>query len=593
MNEQDFSLLTEEYLDGTLSPEGRAALRAEVQANPEHRRLFEEQARQHIRIHAQTSRVDFTESQRIAVMVVDIAGKHRDPNAFMDILRRKPLRERLAILLRGLRAPRDTLNYQNAKAELLRMFTPVSVSMAINMAVILLIFCMVPLVLPPPKQEGITVDMRPVPASTTLDPIDANPVAPPRNDDRNIPDMVAAATPPAAPSAHVTMDYTTPGQTDYDGTPPSPATHNAGTSSPIPSHSPIGSIPGLTGRDPYSRSKILEKTPGSDLTEKAVLKSLRWLKGSQSADGSWPGQDNTAMTGLALLAYLAHDEVTSSSEFGRTVENALKYLLARQDSRGCFSQNVYAHAIATYAMAEAFTMTRIVNLKTPLENGVRIIIDGQQTNGSFDYNYKKGDRFDTSVTGWQIQALKAALIAGVDLPGLEESLSRSARFLQTEAFARDGSGFVYDGKPGIPAPGGGRPSMTGVGVLCLQMLGKPNSPQALAGLKTLQKAELEWPATGKAGVYAGYYITQAKFHSIDKVEWKRWNKLMQKQLLTQQKSDGHWEQGDHDNGSYVYTTTLSTLMLEVYYRYLPTYAKRPESAPLTTRSSDEVSVDVR
>jgi hypothetical protein len=592
MNEQDFSLLTEEYLDSTLSPEGRAALRAEVQANPEHRRLFEEQARQHIRIHAQTSRVDFTESQRIAVMVVDIAGKHRDPNAFMDILRRKPLRERLAILLRGLRAPRGSSTFQNAKAELLRIFTPVSVSMAVNIAVILLIFCMVPFVLPPPKTDNYPVSLRPVSTPTPLEPIEPAPAAAAGKSARNISDMLAAVT-PATPSAHVTVDDTPPGPTEYDGTSQNPATHNTGTASPIPSHSPIGSIPGLTGRDPYSRSDILRKTPGSDLTEKAVLKSLRWLKGSQSADGSWPGQDNTAMTGLALLAYLAHDEVTSSSEFGRTVENALKYLLARQDSRGCFSQNVYAHAIATYAMAEAFTMTRIVNLRTPLENGVRIIIDGQQTNGSFDYNYKKGDRFDTSVTGWQIQALKAALIAGVDLPGLEESLSRSARFLLTEAFARDGSGFVYDGKPGIPAPGGGRPSMTGVGVLCLQMLGKPNSPQALAGLKTLQKAELEWPATGKAGVYAGYYITQAKFHSNDKVEWKRWNKLMQKQLLTQQKSDGHWEQGDHDNGSHVYTTTLSTLMLEVYYRYLPTYAKRPESAPLTTRSSDEVSVDVR
>ena len=593
MNEQDFSLLTEEYLDGTLSPGGRAALLAEVQANPEHRRLFEEQARQHIRIHAQTSRVDFTESQRIAVMVVDIAGKHRDPNAFMDILRRKPLRERLAILLRGLRAPSDTLTYQNARAELLRMFTPVSVSMAINVAIILLIFCMVPLVLPPPKQEGITVDMRPVPTATTLDPIEANPATPPRNDDRNIGYMVAAATAPATPTDHVVVDDATPGPTGYDGTPPTPEAHNMGPASPVPSHNPVGSIPGLTGRDSNSRADILQKIPGSDLTEKAVLKSLRWLKANQTSEGYWPGQDTTAMTGLALLAYLAHGEVPVSKEFGSTVESALKYLLGHQDSRGYFSQNVYAHAIATYAVAEAFTMTRIVNLKTPLENGVRLIIDGQQTNGSFDYNYKKGDRFDTSVTGWQIQALKAALIAGVNLPGLEESLSRSARFLQTEAFARDGSGFVYDGKPGIPATGGGKPSMTGVGVLCLQMLGKPNAPQVLAGLKTLQNAELEWPATGKAGVYAGYYINQAKFHGNDKTAWNRWNNLMKKQLLTRQKPDGHWEQGDYDNGSHVYTTTLSTLMLEVYYRYLPTYAKRPESAPPSNRSSDEVSVDVR
>ena len=135
--------------------------------------------------------------------------------------------------------------------------------------------------------------------------------------------------------------------------------------------------------------------------------------------------------------------------------------------------------------------------------------------------------------------------------------------------------------------------MTGVGTLCLQMLGKPTSPQARIGLKTLHKAELDWPDSGKAGVYSGYYVTQAKFQSGDKAEWLRWNKLMQNKLLARQNPDGHWEQGDYDNGSHVYTTALCTLMLEVYYRYLPTYAKQPESVPLKDRSPEEVSVDVR
>jgi hypothetical protein len=337
----------------------------------------------------------------------------------------------------------------------------------------------------------------------------------------------------------------------------------------------------------------LKTIPGSDRTETAVLKSLQWLKNNQSPDGSWRGQDITAMTGLALLAYLAHGEVPGSKEFGEPVTKGIKNLLTRQDARGFFSKNVYAHAIATYAMAEAFTLTRILELKTPLEKGVRIILDGQQPNGGFDYNYRKEQRFDTSVTGWQIQALKAALIAGIKLPGLEEALQRSARFLQNEAFAGDGSGFVYEGKNGSTAAKGGRPSMTGVGTLCLQMLGKPASPQVRIGLKALHKAELDWPDSGKAGVYSGYYVTQAKFQGGDKAEWLRWNKQMQNKLLARQHPDGHWEQGDYDNGSHVYTTALCTLMLEVYYRYLPTYAKQPESVPLKDRSPEEVSVDVR
>ena len=591
MNEQEFSLLTEEYLDGTLTPQGRAALQTEVQANPEHRRIFEEQARQHIRIHAQTSRVDFSESQRIAVMVVDIAEKHRDPNAFMELLRRKTLRERLTLLFQGLRAEKGTIAYQNAKAELMRRFTPVTVSMAVNIALILIIFCWVPIMLPPPpKPEGVPVTLSSTSEPQPLEPIVDVPAAATRTTQREISQILA--------KSHVDPDSvradvaTPPGSADenFQATPVT-----AASISTLPASAPlsIGNIPSLGGRTTPTRVGILKTIPDSDRTEAAVLKSLLWLKNNQSPDGSWRGQEPAAMTGLALLAYLAHGEVPGSQEFGESVTRGIKNLLARQDARGFFSKNVYAHAIATYAMAEAFTLTRILELKTPLENGVRVILDGQQPNGGFDYNYRKEQRSDTSVTGWQIQALKAALIAGIKLPGLDEALQRSARFLQNEAFAADGSGFVYEGKPGSTAAKGGRPSMTGVGTLCLQMLGKPTSPQVRLGLKTLHKAELDWPDSGKAGVYSGYYITQAKFQGSDKAEWLHWNKQMKNKLLARQNPDGHWEQGDFDNGSHVYTTTLCTLMLEVYYRYLPTYAKQPESVPPKDRSPEEVSVDVR
>jgi hypothetical protein len=316
------------------------------------------------------------------------------------------------------------------------------------------------------------------------------------------------------------------------------------------------------------RSAILTKQKAQK-TEMAVLKALQWLQAKQTTDGSWPGQEPTAMTGLALLAYLAHGETTSSAVFGDTVTRGLRSLLARQNNNGAFSQNVYAHAIATYAMAEAYTMTRIMDLKSPLEKAVRVIINGQQSNGGFDYNYLKGQRFDTSVTGWQIQALKAAKTASPDMDGLDDALTRATHFLLFDAVARDGSGFVYDGKTGTLPAGGGKLSMSGVGTLCLQMLGKNSSPQVRTGLKVLQNAELNWPAAGKANVYTGYYVAQAKFQSGNQTEWMRWNLHMQKVLLAKQAKDGHWEQGDYDNGSHVYTTTLCVLMLEVYYRYLP------------------------
>jgi hypothetical protein len=61
--------------------------------------------------------------------------------------------------------------------------------------------------------------------------------------------------------------------------------------------------------------------------------------------------------------------------------------------------------------------------------------------------------------------------------------------------------------------------------------------------------------------------------------WRHWNEALQAQLLgTQQKTGplaGSWDP-DPVWGGYggrIYSTTLSTLCLEVYYRYLPLYGK--------------------
>jgi hypothetical protein len=495
-----------------------------------------------------------------------------------------------------LHADRDSIAFRIARDQLMRLFGPMTVSILVNVALILLIVCWVPMMTSPvPKPEGVGVTVDP----TSKDPPILDPIIPPTTPpgeaatERTIPIILAGAD--LKPD---TRRDTQPPEADPGGGSGVSTDDRSGltdTLAPLPpgTGKAIGTIPTLFGRDPGTRGDILTRIPGSRATESAVIKSLQWLKTHQLADGSWPGQDRAAMTGLALLAYLAHGELTMSARFGDTVTRGLKYLIEHQDSRGYFSANVYAHAIATYAVAEAFTLTRIMDLRNAMDKGVRVILEGQQPGGGFDYEYRKNPRFDTSVTGWQIQALKAARLTGTEIAGLDDGLARAVRFLENDAFAYDGSGFVYEGKSGAATLSGGRASMTGVGTLCLQMLGRPNAPQARGGLRALQKAELDWPENGKAGVYGGYYITQAKFWGGDKIDWPSWNRQMQQKLILRQKADGHWEQGDYDNGSHVYTTTLCTLMLEVYYRYLPSYSWSTKTGESGADLSSEVNIEVR
>ncbi len=601
MNEQEFILLMEEYLEGSITPQGRFALKTEVLKNPTRRQLFENQARQHVRLHAQSSRIDFSESQRIAVMVMDIADKQKEPNAFMELIRKKTFRERASLILKGLRAAPGTPAHRAAKAELIRIFGPASLSVVVNVAALLLLLFWVPYVLPPPPgdsradTEGVVINLGDPQADNSKPQADNNPD---NSQSDSHPDKGSISAPnigtAQGPVGPIIPGYDGPPTDIMDIAPPGKPNNDGDLLAMTPKTKGITAslFPGSRGnRDRKDRDRILIEQKATK-TEIAVVKALKWLKAKQLPDGSWPGQDTTAMTGLALLTYLAHNEMPTSPQFGDTVTHGLQSLLKNQSKDGAFSQNVYAHAIATYAIAEAYTMTRIMDLKAPLEKAVSVIIKGQQTNGGFDYNYLKGSRFDTSVTGWQIQALKAARTAEPDMDGLEEALARSTRFLLSDAFARDGSGFVYEGKNGVVSASGGKQSMTGVGTLCLQMLGKNTSAPVRAGLKVLQNAELEWVPDGKANVYTSYYVAQAKFQSGNQPEWMRWNLNMQKILLARQDKDGHWEQGDFDNGSHVYTTTLCVLMLEVYYRYLPSDAHPIEQKPAGKIVSGDVLIDV-
>jgi len=361
------------------------------------------------------------------------------------------------------------------------------------------------------------------------------------------------------------------------------------------------------GRTAGGRKGALSAFGGSRRGEDAVLRALRWFKANQSDDGSWAKADPTAplaMSGLALLAFLAHGETPSSPEFGQTVEKAMKFIVSKQTSAGMFGAAGYEHAICAYAISEGFGLTKIMALKEAMDKGIDIIVKGQQLDGGYNYGYQMGPRWDLSVAGWQYQALKAAKMAGCSNPKLEDAIKKGMDFLTDIVYDVRGGGFGYsaDGR----ASGGSTPSMTSAGALCLQLMGKPNAPQVRTALKFIEEMPCVWqgakenerPKKGEKGatqpLYTWYYATQAKFQRGGK-DWDSWNLRFTKALVQSQIVEGplgHWEGGDH--GGAVYSTALCCLMLEVYYRYLPTFKHvEGEKAPASEKkSSDDVVVDV-
>ncbi len=430
----------------------------------------------------------------------------------------------------------------------------------------------------------------------------AEPPQPPAQEMPTPPSSLApppVSTPTTALSAIVSMNSTAPSFTMPVAQNIAPTLSNNLTDqiAKAPPTNPLGTGPmaslpaAMGGRGTGRRASVLAQNGGKVTSEQAVVKALRWLQKVQNpADGTWgTGKYRGAMTGLATLCFLGHGETPATSrEFGIVVSKSLKAIVDEgTKAKGILSFNgalskgnesVYEHAIGAYALGEAYTMTKDETITPVLTQAVAYITDGQRPDGGWAYSYDKGadepkkvPKSDTSVSGWQVQALKAAHLTGLTFPAVDPALDTSMRNFDRVFDPKDGT-FGYR-KPGDRRNG----SLTGVGVLCkLFWLGKSDA-LVRDGLKNIEGHDVKYDSAD-ANIYSWYYDTQACFQAQGP-SWDRWNRQFQDELVSHQSPDGSWPAtGGKETGgmngadinSQIYRTTLCALMLEVYYRYLPT-----------------------
>ena len=345
-----------------------------------------------------------------------------------------------------------------------------------------------------------------------------------------------------------------------------------------------GSISGIGARSSSLRFTALAKWGGKPASDLAVLAALRWLQKVQNPDGSWGSSDKWpgAMTGFALLCFLGHGETPAGSkEFGATVNKAITALvnsgtkyegaLTLRGAKELDQQpDAYAHGIATYALGEAYTMTKDARIAPVLTQAVNIILKGQADDGGWMYSYTRAMPSDTSVSGWQIQALKAAIMTKLPIDGLPAAMDNAMKNLDR----------VYDPKTktfGYRMPGD-RNTLNGVGVLCKVAYEERVDQKARGGVDYILTNLVIKYDGDTANLYSWYYNTQACF-MVGGNAWQKWNRLFQDELIHHQSPDGSWPPNvaqdvgglpkDTTIDGQLYRTCLCTLMLEVYYRYLP------------------------
>ncbi|MFH0909575.1 MAG: von Willebrand factor type A domain-containing protein [bacterium] len=287
-------------------------------------------------------------------------------------------------------------------------------------------------------------------------------------------------------------------------------------------------------------------------TEQAVVKSLEWLKQNQRADGSW-NHAEPGVASLGLLAYLAHGETTASEKYGETVEKALRYVLKRQDGDGRFSADPAEHALATYAISEAYGLTRIPTLKQAMNKGVAAVIS---------------DTLSGNAPGeWAAPALRASQLAGTDntdLARAKESLSSNLRTSSEPTAA---------------------PS--------LQLLGDAKDPATRQKLDELAAETFDWNSSRSLEQWLG--VHEALFRAGGQ-RWAKWNSATIKALLQQANEDGSWPARPDTASPFkgqAASTALSALMMQVYYRFLPTFKPVATEPDTPAATNDDVTIRIK
>jgi hypothetical protein len=338
------------------------------------------------------------------------------------------------------------------------------------------------------------------------------------------------------------------------------------------------------------RLQIVERMGGSAETEQAVQDALKWLAAHQSPDGRWdpdgfdsrcgqcggetPVHADNALTGLGLLCFLGAGHThLQSGPYQETVERGLKWLASRQKSDGDLrgEETMYSHGIAAIALSEAFALTGDARLREPAQRAVTFI-EKARNRSVGGWRYDPGQAGDTSVLGWQMMALKSASMAGLDVAPSAFEAGKS--WLRRVSDRRNPGRYAY--QPGREST----PAMTAEALFVQQILGTPPSdPQALGSVKYILQHLPRWD---EANTYFWYYAALALFQNQG-TAWEQWNAAMRRELVAHQRHDGaaagSWDPVGEwaDVGGRVYQTALCTLMLEVYYRYLPLYSMEPSS----------------
>jgi|GEM_PF-1327591 len=359
---------------------------------------------------------------------------------------------------------------------------------------------------------------------------------------------------------------------------------------------PIEGFARLTAEDWLYASRFARRDPIDRKHRKALDAALEWLVLHQDPEGKWdcddfmkhdvasevhdgPGmaEHDVACTALSLLALMGDGSTPTEGPYRENVLRGVRWLLSQQDresgllTEAIGSAFLYDHAIATWALCEAYAFSGSQAVATAAQGAVDCALRARNPKGVWRYELLPDGNNDTSVTGWMAYALAAAEEAGLRVDPIWRRYTRDWLEQVTDpATGRVG----YDVRGSKSArvhgvnehfPVDASEAMTGIGLQCRLILGQDaEEPILEKHVELLLKCLPAWePASFRVDQYYWFQATEGLRHVGGKA-FDAWTKALEEALLESQHEDGCWPPvgpWGHAGGR-VYSTALSALMLE-------------------------------
>jgi len=307
----------------------------------------------------------------------------------------------------------------------------------------------------------------------------------------------------------------------------------------------------------------------------AIESGLEYLARAQNADGSFPANfgDSTGIPALVGMAFLSKGHLPTGEEYGVTINHCIDFVLNNQKDNGLIEKGhagsgpMYAHNIATLFLSEVSGQVdpaRQEKIDKVLPNALKLILEAQavqkKDNDQGGWRYHPGSNdSDTSCSGWALMALRSAKLNGAAVP--DEAIQKAVDYLKRHQNKEKGCfGYTDTERNAV--------TLTGMGLLCLELSGLHNSPESMKAAEYVMKSFRTLPGQ-QHEYYGNYYNAQGMFQ-IGGNYWSEYANWMYEYYLEKQSGDGSW---DTREAGPIYGTAVVVLAFSVPYRQLPIYQR--------------------